>query len=80
MMPRYYEIDVAWRRAIRREPNGRQTVTTQDFVRELGIVNWKWNLHQANQWIETYVTVFKDISPTEGVNWTFQLFNPNGGR
>ncbi|OZZ68042.1 DNA polymerase V, partial [Klebsiella pneumoniae] len=27
-MPRHYEIDSAWRASIKREPNGRQTVTT----------------------------------------------------
>ncbi|MGP6457475.1 DNA polymerase V [Enterobacter ludwigii] len=79
-MPRYYEIETAWRAAIRREPNGRQTVTTENFVRELEKVNWHWSPRQANQWIETYVTVFRDVSTTEGENRTFQLFNPNGGR
>lgn len=34
-MPRHYEIDAAWRAAIRREANGHQTVTTGDFVLEL---------------------------------------------
>ncbi|HID2768749.1 TPA: DNA polymerase V, partial [Klebsiella pneumoniae] len=42
--------------------------------------NWHWTPRQANQWIETYVTVFRDVSPNEGENRTFQLFNPNGGR
>lgn len=31
-MPRHYEIDSAWRASIKREPNGRQTVTTEAFV------------------------------------------------
>lgn len=79
-MPGYYEIETAWRAAIRREPNARQTVTTENFVRELEKVNWHWSPRQANQWIETYVTVFRDVSTTEGENRTFQLFNPNGGR
>ncbi|EAV4637737.1 DNA polymerase V [Salmonella enterica] len=79
-MPRRYEIDAAWRAAITREANGRQTVTTAAFVRELKTFNWDWSLRQANQWIETYVTVFRDVSTTEGENRTFQLFNPNGGR
>ncbi len=31
-MPRHYEIDSARRASIKREPNGRQTVTTEAFV------------------------------------------------
>lgn len=79
-MPRYHEIDCAWRASIMREANGRQTVTTETFVKELAKVNFHWSLRQANQWIETYVTVFKDVSPVEGESRTFQLYNPNGGR
>lgn len=79
-MARYYEIDSAWRASIKREPNGRQTVTTENFLSQLALINFHWSSRQANQWIETYVTVFKDISPQEGENRTFMLFNPNGGR
>lgn len=79
-MPRYYEIDSAWWASIQREPNGRQTVKTETFVRELAKINFEWSYRQANQWIETYVTVFKDVSTEEGENRKFQLFNPNGGR
>ena len=79
-MPRRYEIDTAWRAAITHEQDGRQTVTTEAFVRELHKVNWYWDLRQANQWIEAYINVFRDVSTTHGDNRTFQLFNPNGGR
>ncbi len=34
---------------------------------------------QANQWIEHYVTTFRDVSTQEGDERTFQLYNPNGG-
>nr|QRC55201.1 DNA polymerase V [Escherichia coli] len=68
------------RASIKREPNGRQTVTTEAFVSQLALINFHWSCRQANQWIETYVTVFKDISTQEGENRTFMLFNPNGGR
>ena len=78
-MGRRYEIPGALRAAIKREPNGRQTVSTQDFVTQLAKVNWNWSLHEANQWIEHYVTTFKDISPNEGENRLFMLYNPNGG-
>ncbi len=36
-------------------------------------------MKQANEWIEWYVTTFRDVSTLEGENRTFQLFNPNGG-
>lgn len=78
-MPRTYEIEAAFRDAIVIEPAGRRTVTTQDFVDHLAKVNWNWTLKQANQWIESYVTTFKDISEQEGEARTFMLFNPNGG-
>jgi len=78
-MGRRYEIPGAFRAAIKREPSGRRTVTTQDFVTQLSIINWQWSLREANQWIENYVTAFKDISPNEGENRLFMLYNPNGG-
>ncbi|GAB0970891.1 hypothetical protein MZ16F92_42990 [Escherichia coli] len=48
-------------------------------MQELEKVNWNWSLKQANEWIEWYVTTFRDVSTQEGENRTFQLFNPNGG-
>lgn len=78
-MPRLYEIEGAFRAAIKIEPSGKRTVTTQAFVNELGKVNWHWSLKQANTWIGTYVTTFRDVSDQEGEARTFQLFNPNGG-
>ncbi|AKL17409.1 hypothetical protein AB180_10410 [Citrobacter freundii] len=53
--------------------------TTQRFVQELSKVNWNWTMKQPNEWIEWYVTTFRDVSTQEGENRTFQLFNPNGG-
>ena len=79
MMPRRSDIEIAWHASIQRERNGRKTVTTQRFVQELGNVNWHWTMKQANDWIECYVTTFRDVSTQEGENRTFQLFNPNGG-
>lgn len=78
-MGRLYEIEGAFRAAIQVEPNGRRIVTTTNFVNELEKVNWHWTFKQANSWIETYVTTFRDISSEEGEARTFQLFNPNGG-
>ncbi|EOY4002384.1 TPA: DNA polymerase V [Klebsiella pneumoniae] len=78
-MPRRYQIEVACRAAIVIEPNGRRTITTRHFVQELEKVNWHWSAKEANQWIEHYVTTFRDVSTQEGDDRTFQLYNPNGG-
>ncbi|EFG9986377.1 DNA polymerase V [Escherichia coli] len=78
-MARRYEISGAFTAAIKSEPGGRRTVLTQDFVNELAKVNWNWSLHEANKWIENYVTTFKDISPNEGENRLFMLYNYGGG-
>ncbi|HHS9631318.1 TPA: DNA polymerase V [Raoultella ornithinolytica] len=78
-MPRLYEIETACRAAIVIEPNGRRTITTGRFLQELEKVNWHWSPRQANQWIEGYVTTFRDVSTQEGDDRTFQLYNPNGG-
>lgn len=78
-MPRRSDIESAFRAAIKHDPNGRKTVTTVEFVRELSKVNWYWSLREANQWVESYVTTFKDISPNEGEARLFMLYNPNGG-
>jgi hypothetical protein len=79
-MARRSDIEHSFRQAIVFGPkNGQRTVTTAGFVRELAKRNWNWTLKEANQWIESYVTTFKDISTQEGENRTFMLFNPNGG-
>ncbi|MGE6455026.1 DNA polymerase V [Klebsiella quasipneumoniae] len=78
-MPRKADIESAWFRSIVIEPNGRRTVTTSRFICELEAVKWIWSAKQANQWVENYVTTFRDVSTDEGDNRTFLLFNPNGG-
>ena len=78
-MGRRDDIEAAWWRALDIDPRGLRTVTTSRFVKELEEVNWHWTLRQANEWIETYVTTFTDISTQEGENRTFKLYNPNGG-
>lgn len=78
-MARRYEIPGAFTAAIKSQPDGRKTVSTQDFVTQLAKINGHWSLHEANKWIEHYVTTFKDISPNEGENCLFMLNNPNGG-
>lgn len=79
-MARFKDIETAFDRAMRVEQNGRRTVTTVDFVVELGKLNWHWDCKEANAWIENHVTTFRDISDREGDARTFMLYNPNGGR
>lgn len=78
-MPRRIDIEGAFHTAIKDEPSGCRTVTTEDFVRHLARANWNWTLSEANAWIESHVSTFKDISTSEGQARTFMLFNPNGG-
>lgn len=78
-MPRRIDIEGAFRAAITMEPSGRRTVTTEDFVMHLARANWNWSLKEANDWIESHVSTFKDISTSEGQARTFMLYNPNGG-
>lgn len=61
-MPRNSNTEMAWRNAIVIEQNDRRTVTISGFIRELAKVNWIWSPRQTNQWIEHYVTTFRDIS------------------
>lgn len=79
-MPRRYEIDAAFKQAIKISEKGRRTVTTEDFVAELAKRNWRWDLREANHWIEIYVNTFHDVSTEEGEARTFALYNPNVGR
>ncbi|MEK9538038.1 DNA polymerase V [Pantoea agglomerans] len=78
-MPRDYEIMMVFRQAIKRDAEGRFTISTLDFVKELDRINWHYTLSAANKWIETHTTTFRDISPTDGDERVFQVFNPNGG-
>lgn len=78
-MPKVYEIELAFKAAVNLEASGRRTVTTQNFVKQLEAVNWNWSLKEANNWIECYITTFKDISDQEGEERTFMLYNPNNG-
>lgn len=77
-MPREYEINDAFRLSIKRDARGRYTVNTLDFVRELRQVNWHFTAMEANRWIETHKSDFRDVSRSEGEERTFQVFNPNG--
>ena len=78
-MPRDYEIMMAFKQAIKRDAEGQFTISTLDFVKELSRLNWHYTLNSANKWIEIHTTTFRDISPTDGDERVFQVFNPNGG-
>ncbi|NIF03303.1 DNA polymerase V [Pantoea sp. Acro-805] len=78
-MPRDYEIKMAFRQALKRDAEGRFTISTVDFVAVLKRYKWEYSLSEANKWIETHTTTFRDISPTNGEERLFQVFNPNGG-
>lgn len=64
-MLRQYEIETAFRDAIVLETNGRRTIKTEDFVKNLEKYNWHWMPREANSWIRFYVTSFKDVSNVE---------------
>lgn len=78
-MPRDYEIKDAFVSAIRRSPDGGVSVTTQEFVRQLELLNWHFSLREANQWIKANTATFRDTSTQEGEAKTYRQFNPNGG-
>ncbi len=78
-MPRQDDIRIAFMRAIRIETNGRRTVTTDDFCREMRAVGWDMTRRQANEWIRLTTRTFKDISTHEGDDKTYMQYNPNGG-
>ncbi|WP_313668722.1 DNA polymerase V [Atlantibacter sp.] len=78
-MPRRNDIESAFRSAMHTAPGGKRTVTTADFVQELGRINWCCSLRTANHWIEMSVSVFSDITPDASENRTFVLSDRNGG-
>ncbi|MGO2458843.1 MAG: DNA polymerase V [Ewingella sp.] len=78
-MTRRYEIDAAFKAAIKISEKGRRTVSTEDFCAELEKVNCRWELKEANRWIEMYVSAFRDVSERDGEHRIFMLYNPNGG-
>ncbi|MEB5707354.1 DNA polymerase V [Pantoea anthophila] len=78
-MPREYEIQHAFMKAIRRDPALGVIVTRREFVRQLELVNWHFSLKEANQWIRSNTVTFRDESTQEGEAKTYRQFNPNGG-
>ncbi|MDT0177712.1 DNA polymerase V [Enterobacter sp. BRE11] len=77
-MLREYEKETALRNAIKRNQQGRYTVTTVNFVKELAKLSWHFTLKEANRQVEIYTSTFRDVSTKEGEERTFQVFNRNG--
>jgi len=78
-MARQSDIKAAFMAAMRREPALGVIVKTQEFVRQLELVNWHFSLREANQWIKANTVTFRDVSTQEGEAKTYKQFNPNGG-
>lgn len=78
-MPRDYEIKHSFMNAMRRKPGQGVIVTTQEFVRQLELLNWHFSQREANQWIRANTVTFRDASTEEGDAKTYCQFNPNGG-
>lgn len=64
---------MALRQAIKRDAEGRFTISPLDFVKILKRYKWDYSLRDANMWIETHTTTFRDISPTDGDERVFQV-------
>lgn len=77
-MLREYEKETAFRNAIKRNQQGRYTVTTVNFVKELAKLSWHFTLKEANRQVEIYTSTFRDVSTKEGEERTFQVLNRNG--
>ncbi|ADU71569.1 conserved hypothetical protein (plasmid) [Pantoea sp. At-9b] len=77
-MPRYRDIQHAFRMSIKLDPRGQKTVRTDDFVAELERHNWHWSQKEANNWIENQISYFIDITPDFSENRTFKLNSQNG--
>ena len=78
-MARETDIKAAFMAAMKREAGRGVIVTTQEFVRQLELVNWHFSLREANQWIKANTVTFRDDSSQEGEAKTYKQFNPNGG-
>jgi len=78
-MLREDERETAFRNAVKRDHQGRYTVTTCDFVNELARLDWHFTLKEANRWVEIHTTTFRDVSTQDGEQRIFQVFNVQEG-
>lgn len=74
-MPRIYEINAAFREAVRLDAKGQKVLKTQDFIRELRHNNWHFSEKDANDWIEQNQKDFVDKTPDSSDNRLWMLRN-----
>lgn len=72
-MPRIYEINAAFRKAVRLDAKGQKVLRTQDFIRELRERNWHFSEKDANDWIEQNQSFFVDKTPDFSENRLWML-------
>lgn len=74
-MPRVYEINAAFREAVRLDAKGQKVLRTDDFIRELSKRNWHFSEKDANNWIEQNQSFFVDKTPDFSENRLWMLRN-----
>ncbi|TNV19022.1 DNA polymerase V [Buttiauxella sp. B2] len=74
-MPRRSDIIIAFKCAIKFDPERGQIISTRDFVSELNKLNHFWSLRQANEWITYYRGSFRDYTDHEGEDKDYFLMN-----
>ncbi|MNZ91797.1 hypothetical protein D3C78_1107920 [compost metagenome] len=74
-MPRLPDIKAAFHAAIQRNPKGYLCLHTDDFIHELGILNWHFSRKDANEWIARYQNDFADKTPEQSDNRYWILRN-----
>ena len=74
-MPRTYEINAAFREAVRLDAKGQKVLRTDDFIRELSKRNWHFTEKDANDWIERNQSFFVDKTPDLSENRLWMLRN-----
>ncbi|PTA87445.1 hypothetical protein CWM66_26310 [Kosakonia sp. H7A] len=74
-MPRKPDIYHAFTLAVQKNPKGYQCLHTNDFIRELGKLNWHFSQADANEWIKRYQPDFIDKTPDFSENRLWMLRN-----
>jgi len=72
-MPRRADIHFAFTLAIQKNRKGYQCMRTDDFIRELGKLNWHFSQADANDWIKRYQPDFIDKTPDFSENRLWML-------
>lgn len=72
-MPRKTDIRFAFTLAVQKNPKGYQCLRTDDFIRDLGKLNWHLSWTDANEWIKHYQSDFIDKTPDFSENRLWML-------